>query len=494
MPKLPVRYIPVTAIPPGVIKLILKPMSEVLVIEFSYYFLKNSELIQKVIENFEANPESDTIFNALPLELRIKTDISIANASKLVFEIDDLLKTNNSNNSYLQLKLPKITLWLLKPQIYLMMTFFKSIVENYDIFKITFLNNQIIENKTKIIEEKIEEQPIIENNIIDSIVTNESNISDILENTFEYLPNNYIKLFMYKILKSNTNYFIEIIVNKDNKIVRLNNLIDETFFEFDYFRNNELYDLVKSIENKDTEEIISIMVNNYKYLMHLISLDIDKSIKTVVINIILFMLFLYRLKITSNFDNVLKYNDIINSTLDVIYKKYIQDNNLFKIEFINNGEVCSNIIEAIEEYDYLLSINRESFINNVSKKIAVKNKIQFPLILSKGFLITLDDKILNNQHFTDFLKIKETEGDKLLFKNISLQITKYYDIIQNIIKSIEEKLFIKDNLSTLVLMQDYIIPATNNNLHIRDLLFLLENIVFPYIYQYKKVKTFIQYF
>jgi hypothetical protein len=137
-------------------------------------------------------------------------------------------------------------------------------------------------------------------------------------------------------------------------------------------------------------------------------------------------------------------------------------------------------------------LNKESFVSCVFNK-KKEETITPPLILSNGNLITLKDSILENLAFKDFLKLKESNGNNLIFKNLHLQVSKFYDIILNIIKKLEDNF--KNENSTLILMTEYIIPNINSkSIHTSDLLVILNEIIIPYLYKFKNMKSVIHHF
>ena len=303
----------------------------------------------------------------------------------------------------------------------------KSFNISYEHFVDNFLIDEIIENTTKFISNKLE----LYIDYIKERITNEYDY-------FLFLLNNTEEIS----ISSNT-ALNNLFINYKNKINEyLNNSIeDEIYFYFDIFSKENKNIFTKNYINYFYKNLNEYNIDIYKIKNYLEEIIIDKNfnktLETYSNNIINNII----IKIKSEINNI--FNEEMIS-LNNILNNYLSDiEEILNQKTINNtNEETTIIYELIYEYDNLTKNqnNKFTFIVGDEPFIFINNLIQEklspPLMLVKEFYNSIEENFLNkvtsiSDNFPDLLPLIK---DDLIEKKID----KIYQYTDDIYSSILE--------------------------------------------------------
>lgn len=499
-----------------VIKFYVENINNTLRLIYEIYELRNKDLNKKTEESFKVNPESDVVFNSIPLEKKFIQQLSQLEVGEQLgkFTID----RDNLNNIG-ELRLPKLTIRVENYKIIIVYNFLKSFFENYENIKITNIQNE---------EQEKPATPKIQN-IIPISITDILKLVDKNNNLLLYYLHRYMDKFHFN-LESNK-------FELTNKTLKL--YINNFIYDRDSVDSKNLYLLITNINNTE-DEVKNTLNILFKYLIKIINTEVliseTKSIseeQLIKINILNVLILIYGVK--SLFESKithekLRYLLVLNH-VHLNLMKSVKNLEYDRIEVYealeySGGEVSQTIdLKTIsKKYNYLISISKEEFIKSVLHDVRVESKIQNfskpmtltlnnPKILNVDYLLTLNsdcDSLINyklqkTQDFITSKNIISIEYLQLLYiigssgfinkSSLNLNVTKFADLIINeILPALDKKyeMFI----STLIIMNDLIDPIikSKTSFDISSKFFLIYRIVIPHLYSKYNMNKFIDYF
>ena len=565
-------------------------------LEFTYKLYQITEqLPNSIMQGLQDNPMSTNVFNSIAAKtLLLKHSLSLGQASSIYskfIELTELHKTNT--DSYLCINfLPLLNTYLKYDQVLLLTSFLGQFINSYDVIKLNLFNQtvsnddnnqplQTVKTNSAVQNVDILKLIDIDNKPDNEILVNPNDIEVTIGRKFlrEIIKmvhsNSLLCLYISKLIVNELEYGVTIeslsdivYYNVDKKILNIN--ITPLIYNDILVSQAHINELIQilNIINMSKDELIGKLYLLCKYLNYLTAeyflsdnsgLTESEIIEHVIIPVKLlqFLIFVYsfKLSIKLNYNSLKPINigDLIttltNQSVHYINHKYglnfensIQFNN---IEHDNNigRSYTSNLNEAITQYEYLLSIDIESFIDAVfddvklqisdntckCHNISVSNifkqlNINDPKIVDirsilrynenktpqecTGLLdyVNLDEYkaqynahsiiTIDYLHVLKLMNIPSIEYMTNVDKSINPILIRYLDIIVNdIYKDLIIDDFYTTPVSLLYILTHFIIPKMpNTDYTVETLQYILYRIIVPYLCDMFKVYKIIDYF
>lgn len=521
---------------PYITKFYIKLIDDTLRFYYDIYLLKNpgiTSMVEGFDQTFRSNPESDNVFEKLPKEKKFSHNISQLEAYSIIEHLENIIKNRNTINSeYIQVNLPRATLYYEIEKIQLLYNFIKNFYDNYEIIKLSY-------NKTEnaIVEEDNNKKLLNDSNDI-----NKEELSSYLFNEFtKHSPNNLITFFIIKNLlhfenanitnfkydESNKNLYIQVNEFTDNYSLFYNDLI--TLINFNNI-NNKKEEIQKILKSK-INNIIKIIIYIYEHKDHLNQQELYLYLS---FSLILIYIHGYILSGGTKSLNIYRFsNRVIEHIIELNSSRY-KNIKFFGLGAKQKAKVCGEnklnidtINELSKKYQYLIDIDRKIFIksiindneelekNELSSIEENKKNLLNKLILSKPKLIDLDSietknpplryKKINNKISSNVFITKAYEDLHFIINSNNILPSYDFDkylpklsdlIINKIIPKITKyNEMIKLNPNTLLIYNEFIEPFIDNNIiSIDEKLYLIYDICIPYLYDVYKINKILDYF
>lgn len=506
------------------------------VLRFGYniYQIKNtgiSSMIERINDSFRSNPESDSVFNKLPVEQVFSHTISQLESTDIITEIEKVLanpKGYTSNNSHFKITLPYATLYYELEKVKLLYNFIKHFYENYELIKLELSKpKENISDNSDLSKTEVS----VNTNSIDSLS------SKIFNEFVKQSPSNILTFFILKSLTAFYNdHNVSFNYNSENGELLITISEFTSNYMLFYSDLNTLINYNANTENYDAETFrksIRTKINSLiKILVYIFenSNKLNKEELYLYTHIIIIFIYVYG----HWFNNNTGSSDIYKFTNSVIKNLFNTTNKYKIIKFINNSISKSSDLKLLDiskinelsvKYNYLIHIDSSLYIKNIitdyQKDNDIKNessrkildRISNRLILNKPKLLDLSNlidnpplkyKIISSN--TDHIVITKAYQDFLFVLNSNNVLPNYefdnhlpklFDVISNkIVPNINKfNEMVKLNASTLFIYTNFIEPYINNELiSVEEKLYLVYDIVLPYVYDTFKIDKFIDYF
>lgn len=469
-------------------------------------------IIKSINQSFINNPESDSIFERLPKELRFSKNISQLDALDIITQLEHSLSLGNTNQ-FIQVRLPDAVLYYEYNKTKLLYNFIKYFYDNYELIK---LNIDKLETK----QDK-KSQPTVDSTLIKSPIQDIN--SQIFEELIKLSPNNILTFFILKQLVNNyTNQ--EVVFNIDENehlnisLTKITNnlmlLYNDLMVIINFKPNNISEENYKTLIKTRIGELIKLIRFIYQHKE-----EINVNNLYLFLNFILIALYTYGFWLNNSdlnsgpnlygFVNKIllslkKTNSILFIPLDLK-----QNENVTNIELGKINQLAS-------KYKYLIEIDRSRFINNIINDTRQSLVNKYPiqtLPISKAKLLNLaSDRLpLNYQYINDksldsHLIISKPYHSLLILENSQniFNLDEFDENFKKLISIVQTKLIpsvnkvieqIKLNPSTLFIYNECIVPNINTQLlSIKEQFYLLYEIIIPYIFDTFKINKFLDHF
>jgi len=526
--QLPIRlYFISSTANPLILKVGILAINNSLLLEYSLYETYNDEKIgyvqlEKQLFN---NPEDNDLFNRLNKKLKYSNRLSINEINNLYIYLQGKLAEITNQQLSIQINLifdnKLVSISLMPFQVVSLSSFTLSLAQNYELFKLKILDileKEKVEQKEVIINE-IQEPTIISEPALELLKQDPKEPVILLNEVIGLAPSNLTIYYLTKILNSLT----------DNITIVDNVIHLEPLFNLCLTKQNELLIYHQILEiNQSKEELIDRCKQLFKALNIIVSSN-DCKPNTHNIYIIIYLLFLYTLKINHEITALnLSYN-LKASFAFVVNKALTSLAQVFKLEKpiqiqfnktnsnANNKLSSENFDLIIKKHQYLTNIDKKAFIDavlgdlselNVSEPKAV---IKFqPKFLTAGTLINIDAILASNNvgnSLIGYMLVKDSFITKEYFdlyqlysanlppldNNLNKIIKLYYTQLIKILNDLENNNMLNlNNISTLFLIDNFVLP--NDITEFYDQLFILYRIIIPALYHNKGCTNFIDYF
>jgi len=534
-----------------------------------YQVYENDNMVG--LKSLDENPKNKSVFDNIDKKLLISNEIDYNTATDLLLNLD-----NNNIGQYHQIQLPRLKICLTNKQLIQFKGFLRQYIDYYDIIKSELIkNDKNNKNEKNIINDKClnenNNNNIIDNseseseNVIDNLIDNNNEnenddnnsphylINDIiLKDIVKLSPNNFTNLFITKLInleyenRFNGKSIDEIIDNENNNI-----LIPGFISDNHILKNGLIYELGQILLsfNYANEEYISKLKLVCKELLYIINNksslfnDHDSlNYLVVILKCLHLLIFIYTFKKLENDGKVnvkslvsgAKFlrspgeviNNLVNKTLNYmkIDIKFVES----KTKYVsNNLPMNENVFNAIQQYKYLIDIDKETFISHILNLDYPQSKhpILKDYYVDKPSVINIEDFISNNEqdntnlsyclidtsntefhnnkviskYYYQTLKLMNLPhliiNDQLL-KDFNPIVLKYHSVItENIFKDLSMENFHDNYISTLYLIDNFIRSYISHELLTGKItMFILYKILIPYIYDFFGQKYVIDYY
>jgi len=531
-----------------------------------YQVYENDNMVG--LKSLDENPKNKSVFDNIDKKLLISNEIDYNTATDLLLNLD------NNIGQYHQIQLPRLKICLTNKQLIQFRGFLRQYIDYYDIIKSELIkNDKNNKNEKNIINDKClneNNNNIIDNseseseNVIDNLIDNNNNenenddnnsphylINDIiLKDIVKLSPNNFTNLFITKLI--NLEYENRFNGKSIDEIIDNNNILIPGFISDNHIlKNGLIYELGQILLsfNYANEEYISKLKLVCKELLYIInnknSLFNDRdslNYLVIILKCLHLLIFIYTFKKLENDGKVnikglvsgAKFlrspgeviNNLVNKTLNYmkIDIKFVES----KTKYVsNNLPMNENVFNAIQQYKYLIDIDKETFISHILNLDYPQSKhpILKDYYVDKPSVINIEDFISNNEqdntnlsyclidtsntefhnnkviskYYYQTLKLMNLPhlviNDQLL-KDFNPIVLKYHSVItENIFKDLSMENFHDNYISTLYLIDNFIRSYISHELLTGKItMFILYKILIPYIYDFFGQKYVIDYY
>jgi hypothetical protein len=535
-----------------------------------YQVYENDNMVG--LKSLNENPKNKSVFDNIDKKLLISNEIDYNTVTDLLLNLDNI----ELSQQYHQIQLPRLKICLTNKQLIQFKGFLRQYIDYYDIIKTELIKNKNEDNKKNnekiIINDKClnanndvvdesENENVIDN-LIDNNNENENsphlinNNDIILKDIIKLSPNNFTNLFITKLInleyenRFNGKSIDEIIDNKNNDI-----LIPGFISDNHILKNGLIYELGQNLLsfNYANEEYISKLKLVCKELLYIInnknSLFNDNdhdslNYLVIILKCLNLLIFIYTFKKLENDGKVnikglvsgAKFlrspgeaiNNLVNKTLNYmkIDIKFVESKTKYAS---NNLPMNENVFNAIQQYKYLIDIDKETFISHILNLDYPQSKHQMlkDYYVDKPSVINIEDFISNNEqdntnlsyslidttntefhnnkviskYYYQTLKLMNLphliiNDQNQLLKNFNPILLKYHSIItENIFKDLSMENFHDNYISTLYLIDNFIRSYISHELLSGKItMFILYKILIPYIYDFFGQKYVIDYY
>ncbi|RLA83656.1 MAG: hypothetical protein DRG78_03735 [Epsilonproteobacteria bacterium] len=512
-----------------------------LYLQVSFYAITDNRTIEILNKTFEENSTSRSVFERSPVELKMRTKFDSNRTIDLIMHLTTKMNEVTSQNVLIPIMIDNIQLSLTFKQVYIIKSFAESFVNNYDFYRLRFMQEAEIKsvqdvNNTQDRNDRNDnfyngEKP--DYSIIDE---NSKDNTNVLQVIFDLFPSNVSRYVFAKFLINSRVSEIVITKTENHQLVTLNPIIECANISMTDDLNICMTEL-----NKLVDEHRQDFVEQTKILLRLLYQIIDDTElssynRTQYVQLITLMMVLYywRLKEKNHFETftIRDFNTLLNECIHVLINRFYQGTEIESKRYVFNFtiedpiESTDDVDDVIKKYHYLKELDKVAFVNNVlkeSKTSTTKDNTDIKFsFLTKGTSITINDFITNEEfdeskgpllrfklhshsNFPDrkllskayiqILLINDNVSAISMIKDINPIIKLTADIIiNNIIPSLtQNKELISTNVSSLILVNDYIRPFLPKDTSNYTEMFLLYKIVIPFLYDIFKLDTFIDY-
>ena len=525
---------------PMLLKLQITALAGSLRFKYELYKIRSPQIIPIVKETLESNHEAEQVFSTMPVELFTSYDMSLTNSTQYLHGLGQLLSQYQHYDpmSYLQVLLPgknkPLQLTIFVYQVVMIYTFIKQFVEGYDLIKISLEQEQEQQK-----QEIVQQQPIVQSSIsqqeqYSSVQNNthppvQKDISDLFSDIINLSPNNFVKYISTKLLLKKFGDEVIISNSGGNLNIQMLPLINPEKIQYSISMKNDLNNMIGSFL-LDQATIHSRLGQLFQAINFILANDKVKHAAH--LQIATFLVFLYAMKLGINYHQEY-YEQIINHHLDLVksqqfaHQKFNYNKIIFK--FINTSVPIQDpdkkldLSLSIKKYSYLLSIDKEAFIDTIFKEKKQKDakksrEVSLQLTPPKRIELTqFIDTQKESDSFISYCQMNSPDNMKdckiisiaylqvlqilnssvFTVKDIHPIVSKYSDIIINqIFPEIRNNIQMIDmNISTLVLMNRFIEPfMQNSDCSVYTKMFLLYKILIPHLYDRYNKTEYVDYF
>ena len=475
-------------------------------------------IIKTIDQSFITNPESDSIFEKLPKDLKFSKNISQLEAIEVLTKIEEAVNANNRSSTpsqFIAIQLPQARLFYEINKVKLLYNFIKTFCDNYDLIKLNF--DRPIENKDKIKKD--------DDIVLTAKSENPQNISSLFfEELVKLSPNNIVTFFILKQLATNyTNQQVKFELDESGNLsIHLTKIMNNLMLLY-----NDLMVIVnfrpKDISDENykghikfrIQELIKLIISIYRNREQLNNNDLYLYLNFVLISLYVYGFWLNDFDLNSgpnlyNFVNKILISFKIPKDIKFIPTELIQDNTVVNVDLGKINKLAS-------KYKYLIEIDRNKFIDNIikdSKKDEISNQkhLELPSISKTRMLdlvsehLPLNYEIITDVSLSDHKIISKAyhsylivENSKNLFTldNIDENLRRFIDLINTKLIPTVNKYTeqIKLNPSTMFIYTECIRPnITSPLLSIQEQFYLLYDIIIPYLFDVHNITKITDYF
>lgn len=522
---------------PYITKYYIKLVDNTLRFYYDIYLLKNpgiTSMVEGFDQTFRTNPESDNVFEKLPKEKKFSHSVSQLEAYNVITHLENIINNRGELNSeYLQINLPRATLYYEIDKVQLLHNFIKTFYDNYEMIKLSY---------EKPDASNLESDETSKINVKENIDTAEIS-SSLFNEIIKQSPNNLVSFFIIKNLlrfensnitnfkydETNKSLYIQVNEFTNNYMLFYNDLI--TLINYNDNVDNKSKDEYNKLLKSKINNIIKMTIYIYENKEHLNTQELYLYLS---FSLILIYIYGHWLANNSSGSNIYKFsNNVIKHVFD------LKSSNYSSILFFGLGEKqkqkeknkegskldISNINELSKKYQYLIDIDRQTFLKKIiddntefnntelEKVNSNKKNILDKLILNKPKLINLSNppfevlgyKKINNKISSNTFITKAYEDLHFIINSNNIlpnyefdkNLPKLSDIIINkIIPKINKyNEMIKLNPNTLLIYEQFIEPFLDSSIiSIDEKLYLIYDICIPYLYDVYKVDKVLDYF
>lgn len=546
-------------------KMRLVPLGNNLMFEMSIYNF-TATLTKSIVDSIQQNQTNPDFFNALPLQKAWCHQVSLTDAEKICVTLhrEALTKYPSNYTGIISVYFPFISLRWFWVHYYSFYNHIASFVQNYAFFhaqvfsqpqQVTPQHQQITCPTIQIEERKIYQQDEVEE--IEPVKMDINAIS-LVDDCVKMCPNNIVTYYISKYVSSylDTKYRekeFNIVLDQANRSVciQLCPLVDVQLLTFSINHYKNLLSMINSFDFMKDEiyQRLRQLVNQFVYLINLYIQDNSRLEMLILpLKIVELLMFIYSVKyhqyefaqeVPSEATSATRFHtfmlNMVNYYIKFIYDAFNKSKFQFDTillqhpvnpTFTEEIKDLSDLDQILVSERYLLTIDRESFINSVYKK--AKDATQVPqgkkvvsLSLNNPSILELDlyinknvpksswlsyhlieppkslkdHNILTKEYFQLLQLAKTPEAGKhLLGEEIDPLLTKYSDVILNVIFKELSQLDRASVISTLNLLSHYIRPFLNGDASVDTEMRILYRCVIPYLYDIYGINRFLDYF
>ena len=501
----------------GLLELQIIFINNTLILEYSLYVIKNRDIIPMVEQSLYNNAESKTVVAALPKELYKRGEMGLYAANEFVIALYKLFELTTE---YIQINFPLFKIYLNQAQLRIIYNFINTYCQNYDLLMIKYQEiKPIITNTVTTETNNTTNVPVDNNNIMDDIII--------------YSPSKEVTNYLFKQILNNSNNYCVVTENAENYLIEFTpflNIYKISFSKSGYSLFTQLFLTISLTEN----DYINNSKNIFQTLSYLLKNNLAASHK-VEIQLCMSLLFIYFCKVKNidflsnlnrkvpvNFISIFTYN--LQLALDSLasFTKFKQMMIKIKTNYeIDNNKLPDNVDKLVNQsamkYSYLQSMDRDEFLKKVvidstlyrntdldGQQSAIytgfitQNPIDIELIIKRNIKLQdvpletynldyylIEDKIISKAYY-QLNKLIDNQTNKLLLAHeLHPILNKYSDVIINkIIPNLNNsRELIEFNQSILVLYKLFVQNQfTDENIDNKNQMFILYQIVIPYLY------------
>jgi len=467
----------------GIFACEIKQDANVLKIEVSLYQIRNISLFERIADGLNKNPESKNLADAIDKELIFSESISQMDAISVKHGFQQ--KLNEYSNvapsddiqmgQYVTLHgiIPHLNnLYLQYEHAYIIYSFFKFFIDNYDMIKMSFRHFSAggdggVEQELTVDEQvedagesKSEELSVVN---ADASAQMESDGSGIFLEMMGIIDSQALRVFISRNLfnkKWNLDTAVSLI-NKDGEyVIKHHPLYDFNVWQYSEMHNKELVNILASIKEENSFELANKLKQITKQIIYItlnekVLSEQNKSKYVFTISTGLFLLYVYSLKMmglkylndvyTASTRNSSNYIQVVDYAFRYVLEKFDVNHTSIKsivikmVEFDSDaatfGPVNAKLDAIFEQYRYLAAVDQNEFMSTVFSTLTSRSdesKIDSSVISGDLEMSLGSPKVIN---INTFIKEKTYNKEDLtadaIFKYEPSSLMDYADIPLN---------------------------------------------------------------